>query len=825
MLVVRVLPPSGNPNNLFPYQGIWGLEPVWVSGKIGCTYDSRASGKPPLVKSVQVRLVRVESIKGKTVRERLAEATIWTPPKGTLACEVGQVEIPFELSLPADVRGMSSMTMFPTARVSYQVEASATLASGRNVTAENRTMHVVRFVKTPMDPSSSGPLSWSSSTEFDQVPPFEYTIRIPNQPFTPEDYINVYVEIRLPKDAAAPVHLKGFELSTKRQVYLVSNGAPSGAVESTPFQYESEILAARTDRPSTRAARAAAKKAGEPDPFAPTRMQIETDPPGLTFWDPRTFPMVLQPGESRVGVARLRMRERGFHAWSYGESGENDVFKICFTLHAKFIIKKGRSSESFKLKPKPIHVCSAEDYPAMPRPLVVASTRSSGSSYEAFEPIWPKYAPSVRSSSAQRESQIASSSKVPYSAPPSSSSRQSQLGRRLADQSEDSGAPARTRPRRDPPVALALRNGSNGGSSRMSVGRSSESSTIDTLGPITPRTLDTPGRPPSPGASSRGSLLSTNQLHPAYAPSQSSSRHPSRFIRVSQRHRPRSIVSGRASTIASTIDSSGTSVSNISMASYGTASSSGQSSSLDSRRPLRGRSASMTALAGMSMSSSSSLSANTDGMLGLHLGDDPPRLAAPLEEGDTDRDRAQEILVTNGVSPRSRFIALAPLGSMPPHPPPSPEPPADGKLLPPLTQTLQEEPVFRDPFADILTPEGTLIKAAGTVTTPTAALPSAVTMSSQSDTRSAPTGRTKSESSVVPPGNALNAKQVNDLLEAARRASTPHSIGSVMGTEAVPSVGIERRASNSPSASMASTRKSSVGTLLANLFSRRSSKA
>lgn len=128
MLVLRILPPSGNPNNLFPYKGIWGLEPISVSGRIGCTYDSRASGKPPLVQSVQVRLVRTETLKGKTVRERMAEATVWTPPDGREPVEVGQVEIPFELHLPADVRGMSSMTMFPTARVSYQVEASASSA-------------------------------------------------------------------------------------------------------------------------------------------------------------------------------------------------------------------------------------------------------------------------------------------------------------------------------------------------------------------------------------------------------------------------------------------------------------------------------------------------------------------------------------------------------------------------------------------------------------------------------------------------------------------------------------------------------------------------
>lgn len=354
MLVVRVLPTSGNPNNLFGYHGIWGLEPVYVCGKIGCTYDERASGKPPKVKSVQVCLVRLEMVRNTTAREKMAAATIWTPPDGQESAEVGQVDIPFELALPEDVKGMSSMTMFPTARVLYLVEASeseyakirlpsrardadpsllpgATLASGRNITAENKTMHVVRFARSPMDPSSTSPISWSSSTVFDQPIPFEYSVRIPNVLLTPEEYLPVYITVKAPEDAPGPVHLKGYELSTKRQIHLASTGAPSGPIETTTFAYESEILAARTERPSTRA-NGPKKRPIIPDSEG---MEIETDPPGLPIFEKDTFPMVLQPGESRTGMARLRMRERGFHAWSYGETGTNDAFRIQFYLAFK----------------------------------------------------------------------------------------------------------------------------------------------------------------------------------------------------------------------------------------------------------------------------------------------------------------------------------------------------------------------------------------------------------------------------------------------------------------------------------------------------------
>ncbi|BGP58272.1 hypothetical protein JCM8202_000966 [Rhodotorula sphaerocarpa] len=662
MLVVRVLPTSGNPNNLFGYHGIWGLEPVYVCGKIGCTYDERASGKPPKVKSVQVCLVRLEMVRNTTAREKMAAATIWTPPDGQESAEVGQVDIPFELALPEDVKGMSSMTMFPTARVLYLVEASATLASGRNITAENKTMHVVRFARSPMDPSSTSPISWSSSTVFDQPIPFEYSVRIPNVLLTPEEYLPVYITVKAPEDAPGPVHLKGYELSTKRQIHLASTGAPSGPIETTTFAYESEILAARTERPSTRA-NGPKKRPIIPDSEG---MEIETDPPGLPIFEKDTFPMVLQPGESRTGMARLRMRERGFHAWSYGETGTNDAFRIQFYLAFKFFLKKGRSSESIKLKWRPVHLCSAEDFPAQPRPLLVQSpSRESIGSYDEYEHIWPPFEP-PRSTKGARVAfpRMTGPHASPYGRDPRISKGKmpmysQQRERRTADPIDPIGAPARTRARRNPPGM---------GQRRYRVG---DSATADSL-------VD-PDRPPSPGSSVAGSSV--------YPQSLASARYSSRWPRG--RHKTRSVVSGNSSAFTS----SGTSVSNISMASYGTASSSSGQSTYDSRKPRR-RAGSAAALAGMSkstiFSSSSSAFSSLEGMPGLHISDEA-HLDAPREEAEWERE--QETLASAGPSGQGGYVPNAPLGSSaaPPSPP-------GGSSS-------------RDPFADILTPHGTLIKS------------------------------------------------------------------------------------------------------------------
>ena len=432
----------------------------------------------------------------------------------------------------------------------------------------------------------------------------------------------------------------------------------------------------------------------------------------------------------------------------------------------------------------------------MPRPFVAGSSSTSISSDEVFEPTWPKVAPPPPSRSA---SSLCAPGRCDASfnrAPCSAALQFCQRGRRLAEAAEASGAPARTRARRDPPVELPPPEDSS--YLRNHEGCISGSSPIETLAATASNSLDTPSEPPpSPVPSSRSSHGPVQRHATASA---GTARHPSRLVRAAQRHRPRSVASGRASTFDS---SSGASLSNISTASYGTVSSNGHSPSLDSRRP-RTRSASMTAPAGVSMTSSASsptLAANTDGMHGLHLGDEPIAFG----------DRSPEVLAMEP-SPRSQFVALAPLEAAPPQAPPSPEA-IEGAALP------KEAPVFRDPFATASTPQGTVIRADDTTAADVSSVPTIIAPDGRS-TRAgarAEVARGRSESSAVPPNSATSTKHTNEGFVSGRRSSTPHSANSTLA--------FGRRASSSPPGSMSSTRKPSVATLLVNLFSRRGSKA
>lgn len=330
-----------------------------------------------------------------------------------------------------------------------------------------------------------------------------------------------------------------------------------------------------------------------------------------------------------------------------------------------------------------------------------------------------------------------------------------------------------------------------------------------------------------------------------YAASQVSAQYPSKFIRATQRQQAQSIISGAPSTFGS---SSGTSVSNVSMMSYGTGSSSSGQSGVDPRRPRRlYRSASLTALAGMSMStfateSSSGLS-SLDAMPDLRIEEETQ--AAQIDEMP-EADREQETLATvDGVTPRSHLASLAPLDPLVTAPvsplDPTSSLPALGKL---------EEPVFRDPFAGILTPHGTLIKSS----IPSPPVASSLPPMTKKEIKEAQKRRLELAAALalvqpghiekhasfggvgggdapLAPATTSSSPTLAEPLPASAVATPPvaPSLASVsvrrmsMAQQSVRTSSMERRDSDSPSASFTSTRKSSVGTLLASIFSRRSS--
>lgn len=123
MLILAILPLSGNGNNWFPFSGTLGMTDVVVKGKVAASFDERASGKPPDVRSVVVRLVRLETCAGKTAREVIAEETVWSASEGVEAEQLPLEDHRFTLTMPRETHGLSMMKIARGPTVAWHVEA------------------------------------------------------------------------------------------------------------------------------------------------------------------------------------------------------------------------------------------------------------------------------------------------------------------------------------------------------------------------------------------------------------------------------------------------------------------------------------------------------------------------------------------------------------------------------------------------------------------------------------------------------------------------------------------------------------------------------
>ncbi|GAA5939673.1 hypothetical protein JCM3775_002083 [Rhodotorula graminis] len=705
MITLQILPVSGNVNN-FPYTGVLGVTDVVVRGRVVAGLDERASGKAPEVRCIAVRLVRVDAWDGKASRDVtkdvVDERVLWTPESGADAERLEPREHRFALRVPHDVVGLSKMQFKVgtcQASVTWRIEAYVdTVKVGRIEAQHSRNLSLVRHATVPLFPPDAVQRGWAASTSAASPVPFSYDLRISGEPFGVLEPLAVETHFRLPE--ASGVQIKSFKLWLRRDVTNLKSNAQFQTTHD--FAIESDELV-RPGRSSKRFASVFTRSSSSVGPSATTTPPSEdertlhgrppsppSDPESSVALAPHRFPLFARETAEVVerGKFHVRVPGQGPHRWTVGETGESSVFRISFSLAGKISYKlRNGSSFSVDLAPLPVHVCAAID-PQLSRVSSRTSTaatllsrladrrgdrRTSGFALELkFDRSSPGPPPSPLASP-----DAGLDRRLPTAPLPHLTCRRPHHGRRMSEHSDANDAPARTRVRRDPPAPLPLPNATMHSPSSVTSAPPgvSRSSTLETLGPITPSTMEflvTSPEPPSAPSSSSSHLAPRAPSHPPFSPSHSPqmSRHSARSCRSSSaRYRPRSAGSQRSSVLG---DSS-QSVSNMSIASVATASSTASD-------PLRS-----PPLAG----SSSTLLGSADRMLGLSLGGGGASVeglrtstSAPLlpaaEEGE-DGDARMDLL-----DDPSAHLAS-------PSPPSSPEPP-----LPVLAPSSSS---FRDPFA------------------------------------------------------------------------------------------------------------------------------
>ncbi|BGP11554.1 hypothetical protein JCM10049v2_007463 [Rhodotorula toruloides] len=807
MLILSILPLSGNANNWFPFSGTLGLTDIIVKGKVVASYDERASGKPPDVSSVVVRLVRVETCAGKTARQVVTEGTVWEARKGVEAEQLPLEDHRFCLTMPKETPGLSMMKIARGPTVAWHVEARAFLPAGKTVSAKSREMLLLRHSTVSLDPSSTNSLHWSSSTDFDHVPPFDYSIRVLNQPLGGKSPLVAELELKPPRDGA--VQLKHVELRLQRRVTAVGTGKVL-ITDDVDFQETDDSIAV---------SRAVPRKASSTRSSSVPRQPLIQSPPSTTSLDtfyhhrlhrtpspptdlPRltkaNFPLLLSSASTMAqrGTLEWRIPHRGPYGWAVGESGASALFKIDFALTGKITYKSGRIGEkTIQLRPYPVHVCCQTPAPPFFSPLpshlspsrtatTLGGRRSSdfalSLSFDRSIPSGPAKPP-LPSPSATTERRL-SAAHLPLLAqtvslppPPRPSS-----GRRMSEQSEALDAPARTRLRREAPAPLPIRNATIPSPlSGSSTSRVSRSSTIDSLGPETPTTAEFLASATAPTHLSPKLPSASHSTHVV--------RHVGRSPRSSLRNRPRSSGSQRSS-----INDGARSTSNLSI------------SSLASVASFQSDQRSLTEYGGSATAGASPLLASADGMLGLTLG-----------EAAAEPTSSSSFAFFDGAapssSPHSRPFQGAP--SPPPSEPPSPVPHV----------AIADLSAFRDPFADSIYTKQSKGVTESAVDAELYISPRSASSLDSTSTRRASFNDAAGAAAFVPASPHSLSPPPSLQPPDSPRLKQPN----VILTISTDSGGSSRRSSvhGGMSAPTSSSRKGSVGTLLTNLFSRRGSKA
>ncbi|BGP20291.1 hypothetical protein JCM10213_001746 [Rhodosporidiobolus nylandii] len=636
MLTVRIARENGNSATAaFPVRGQAGLQDVPLRGAVIIRADERASGLPPLVSEVWVRVIRTGSYGSGTREppETICRSRLWSRTAETVERVPDGTPLPFELILPASLEGLSAAELGGSrpASVVWRLEAQALLVDDKPVDATPMPLKVQRHRLTPLFPSlhPSVDHEWSAPPDPARPLPFEYSIRIRNRAWAPSGELPLDVRFVLPPNSS--FEIKSIKLNLRRRI------------ESVKSRHTDEV---------TFPLRVASPSASPPSsaPSTPANSDYELTPP-LPSPSPVIFPIKAKATEAVVveGIVPVKTAPT---KWAVGETGENSLFRVSFTLEGTIeCAGKRLAISSVPLPSIPVHLVAAVARPELLSPRPSPVLRHPGANVDA------------RSSSTYLS--------LPAPARP-------QAGRRMSEQSDAFiTEPARNRVRREPPVPIALPPLSpsaalSPNSSFSSLGEPavSRSSTVETLGPDTPSSMDFNLTAVAPSSRLPPILSSASYHPPSHHPAHSPRHGPrtSRTSRHSRDHRPRSAGSTRSSL--HTFDESYRSASNHSLASLASIASGSSTLSAGDRRGTREMSAPLPSTGSPLLASSAS------GLVGLTLAD-----------GSSGRERSSSPFVES-------FQATSP---PPPHYP-SPSSPPSPKLPSPPEPHIALADSFRNPF-------------------------------------------------------------------------------------------------------------------------------
>ncbi|KII89040.1 hypothetical protein PLICRDRAFT_160086 [Plicaturopsis crispa FD-325 SS-3] len=423
MVQLTLCSPKGNQGvRYFPYSGYLGLTPLKVEGIVRTRLDPDGKLLPAKSLTVSVRcyesrLGRVGVLHSNILVEH--SQTLWSKAADRDFIDVGDLEFPFRITIPADVAGVSTAN-FQDYKAIWRVEAVLNHASIAGVGSRQTKyfeLPLIRYDLPPLPPPPSPEPSSSrldSQTSKPRAPPIRYRVSVPTTPVGPLDLVSVPIFLR-PLDPAVTVRSASLIVERRLQLrqtntppsptspattphtttptsplalsHLYSAAQPSHQQSTYPSQHHtphsmysnglSPTMQSNASIPSTRSSSPSRSTITESD-TRPLLPRLSSPPPPLPVTQTVDVPskLVVSSVAGAESSGRFVRDENGAWTktltvqwpavkssgrWAMGETMHTSLVSVQFFVRAKIIVSSPSGTETIELGEEEITVVSTND--------------------------------------------------------------------------------------------------------------------------------------------------------------------------------------------------------------------------------------------------------------------------------------------------------------------------------------------------------------------------------------------------------------------------------------------------------------------------------
>ncbi|KAJ6546506.1 hypothetical protein DFH09DRAFT_1171214 [Mycena vulgaris] len=457
----------------FPYSGYLGLTPLKVDGVVRTKLDAdlkplRAKSITISVRCYEVRLGRLGVVRSNVLVDYTQ--LLWSPEDGQDYNDIGELELPFRITIPRKVAGFSTAS-FVEFRCTWRVEAIITHAPILGVGSrqiKHSELPLLRFDSPPAyEPSTpiARPIL-DSEISHPHCPPIRYSVNPPTSPVGPLDLVSIPIHL-LPSDPG--ISFRSASVLVERRMRFMD----PVSLPSTPTLPSPPILHTSSS--------------SHPLPIPQRTSSFSSS---LSYSPSSSYPesssdlsssATLQPSDSRSSTSGASLlvnsvagsESSGFFTrgdsgvwsktltlqwpaskshsrWAIGETIQSELVSVKFFVRVKIVVSSSLGTESLELEEKELLVVSTNE----------AERQLALSKYN--DALYSSYSDGARSKSkSPRRSRRLHDDAPPL---PASASRAEHSHRVSTSSSHYSSAPP-SKPLRRPHTSAGLRDKSRTGGS------------------------------------------------------------------------------------------------------------------------------------------------------------------------------------------------------------------------------------------------------------------------------------------------------------------------------------------------------------------------